>query len=144
MKRAGRASPLTVLGIVALLALIFLLVFSKQSPSAAAKDFMVALGKGNTAELAKLTVIGSDDLATRKKKWEKTVDRGKHYLFVYQVQDATETSDTEAAVDLIIWRNARSASTFDQRMELPMLKVDGEWKVDVGAVNRELYPSLPR
>ena len=40
--------------------------------------------------------------------------------------------------------DALSGQSYPEFFELPMRKVDGQWKIEVGAIDRKMYPGLPR
>lgn len=145
MKRAGRISPLVVVGLVCILLLIPLFIFTQKGPEITAAEFMTALGKGDVDKLAEVSLIGNDDLEKRKKDWLQTIEFGKHYYFTWRITDVVQNSPDTAAVRLQLRRNLQLAMGTDEMpYELPMKKVNGSWKIDVGSMDRDIYPSLPR
>ena len=145
MKRAGRISPLAVIGVVCILLLIPLFFITQKGPENVAADFMVALGKGDADTLAKLSYLGNDDQATRLKEWQQCIEVGRHYVFTWRITDVTQSTPDSAAIQMQMRRNLQLAMGKDEmKFELPMRKINGAWKVDVGSMDREIYPALPR
>lgn len=145
MKRAGRISPLVVIGVICILLVIPLFFVTQKGPEIVARDFMTALGNGDANKLASLSIIGNDDEPTRVKDWQQSLEVGKHYYFTWRITDVTENTPDTAAVQLQMRRNLQLAMGKDElKYELPMKKVGGAWKVDVGSMDRDIYPALPR
>lgn len=145
MKRAGRMSPLVVVGLICILLLIPLFIFTKKGPETTAAEFMVALGKGDVDKLAEISLIGNDDLEKRKQDWQQSVQFGKHYYFTWRITDVVQNTQDTAAIRLQLRRNLQLAMGTDEMpFELPMKQVNGKWMVDVGSMDRDIYPSLPR
>ena len=144
-RRRRRLNPFVIVGVVCILILLPLFCISRKSPGAYAADFMTALGNGDVNKLAELSIIGNDDLATRKKLWQESVDNAKYYTFTWRITNETDLSDTEAAVTLQMRRNLQLKMGEDEEpYQLKLIKKDGEWKVLVDGMNREIYPYLPR
>ena len=145
MKRAGRISPIVIVIGICILLVIPIIFVSSKGPANYAVDFMTALGKGDVNTLADLSIIGNDDLEQRKKDWEKTISYGKNYYYTWRVTNAVENTPDSAAVELQMRQNLQINMGKDEnKFELPMRKVDGKWKVDVGSMDRSIYPALPR
>jgi len=145
MHRSGRASWVLVAGLasIALVAAIFFL--GGEGPSAVANKFMKALARGDVNQLAALSTIGENSTEELKKKWEYAVNvAGPHYRFAYAIRSERQMSDDEAAVSIGVWRNYFSGIAYDEKFELPMIRKDGKWLVEVRGINREMYPGLPR
>lgn len=145
MRRAGRANWIMVTGLVGVLAIVVLLLFSGQSPSAAAAEFMTALGKGDVNELARLSYMEDDPPEKVREQWEyATKVVAPYYRFRWQILGETRSDDTHAAVRMYVWRDAQIPTTYEENYQLPMVKIGKEWKVDVRGMNRTMYPGLPR
>lgn len=144
MKRAGRVSFLMLVGIVAVVGVIVLLFFGRANPTAAASQFMEALAKGDVPTLTRLSHMEGRTPEQVREAWEFTTSvPGKHYRFVWNFTGQFQPNDTTATVSMRVWRNFGPAA-FDEKFELPLVKKDGQWKVDVREINREMYPGLPR
>lgn len=124
--------------------LIFVLYGRTESESKAARDFMVALSHGKTAELAKLSFIEGDSEEQLKAKWDKSFTFAKQYRFVWVIKRSAKASENEASVSLGVWRNAGNPSTYEEKYDLPLSRINGKWKVDVKGISRTMFPALPR
>jgi len=143
-KRTGRVSIGLIFGLMLLIMVTIVVVFSQDSPKAAGTRFMDALARHDVKAVTALSFMGKKSPAEKEKEWEQTINViGKHYGFYWRVTGDARSSDTEAAVKMIVQRNIQSGSTYDEKFELPMLKVDGKWLVDVNALDRRLFPGLP-
>lgn len=121
-----------------------LVFFARDSAGATAGNFMTALAKGDVPELVRLShmpEVSNEDL---KKKWEFTVDAGKYYRFTWKITAVEQLTETTGTAKMQVMRNATSGSSYEENFQLPLVKIDGEWKVDVSSMNRGLYPALPR
>ncbi len=47
-------------------------------------------------------------------------------------------------VRMMVIRNAERDGAYEEKFELPLVKKDGKWKVEVLGLDRRLYPGLPR
>jgi hypothetical protein len=143
-KRAGKAAPLAI--VVALLAIvtvaIFILSAKQDSEINAASRFLVALGKADAKTLTELSYMDGDTEEEIRAKWDKTLSYSKHYLFVWSIQRSFVQGD-EATVTLKFFKDAGKSTTFEEKLEIPLKRVNGKWKVDVRGISREAYPSLP-
>jgi hypothetical protein len=80
-----------------------------------------------------------------RKKWDFAVNRaGKYYLFTYKITSARQIDENNAQVTMQFTKDAGDPSSYDAKYEIPLVKVGNEWKVDVKAISRELYPAIPR
>jgi hypothetical protein len=107
---------------------------------------MEALGRGDVNKLADLGAIHGTTEEQRRALWQKTIERSKHYLFTWRITDAQELDPKTAAVRLQIRRDLQLRRGQDEmKYELPLTKDEkGDWKVDVGSMDRGIYPALPR
>lgn len=145
MNRSGRASWVLIAGLVGTALVVVLLLLGGEAPTSVAGKFMTALSLGDVKTLADLSYLPGEDKAKITKEWDYTVNvTGPYYRFKFEIRSERIITDTEAAVSLSVWRNYFSGISYDEKYELPMVKVDGKWKVDVRGINREMYPGLPR
>lgn len=145
MRQAGRVNIVAVGAIVAVLMIAVVLIFSRQNVSEVASKFMSGLATGDVETLSSLTYMSETSDEDVKKKWSFAVnDAGKYYKFQWKILGAKENDEKTAAVRMHIWRNSNTAATYEENFQLPMVKVNGQWKVDVRAISREMYPGLPR
>lgn len=144
-RQSGRINFIAILAVVGALLIVAVLFMGKQSPSEAGARFMSALAKGDAATLTDMTYMGDTPKSEIRKKWDfATGDVSKYYRFAWKIMGTSEPNDHEAAVRLQVLRNLDSGGSYEENFQLPMLKQNGQWLVDVKAINREMYPALPR
>ncbi len=144
MKQAGRAHWLIVAGVASVVLVIGVFLFGKDSAGEAASGFMTALGSGNVDRLVELSYFDKSSKEDLRKQWDFAVHRaGPHYLFAWKLVNVSESDANNAAATLAVTRNLGQEG-FEEKFQLPLVRQDGEWKVDVRAINRTLYPALPR
>lgn len=144
MKRAGRAHWLTIAGILSVFVVAGLFFFGKDAATTTAADFMSALAKGDVETLTELSLFPGATKEELKEKWRYTVKEvGPHYFFAWNIVAVTRSDENNAAARMKVIRNLDRGG-YEENIQLPMVKENGEWKVDVRAINRALYPGLPR
>ncbi|MEQ1822999.1 MAG: hypothetical protein ABL949_10845 [Fimbriimonadaceae bacterium] len=143
LKRAGRASIVTIIATVCVLACVGVVMFSNsdQGPETTVNRFMSALAEVDAKKLAKLSFIDGADEGDIEKKWTECLDNTKYFQFRWAF-DGTESPSAETVTARIKMQQAGESEANLNR--IPLVKVKDEWKVDVGAINRSFYPSLPR
>lgn len=120
-------------------------LFSGSSPSEAAVKFMSALAKGDVQALTGLTALGTDTPAQVEAKWKFATEAAKHYRFGWSITSATTNrAGDRGAVRMQVERNLGGSGSYGENFQLPMVKKDGTWKVEVSGISREMYPFLPR
>ncbi len=145
MKQSGRASLITLLGFASVIVVILLFTLSRESAQSVANRFLVALAEGDVAELTELSSMPGQSKEEIQKAWEYTTGTvGPHYRFTWTITVASEANNKNANVKLQLLRNVGSPQQFEQKLEIPLVRDDRDWKVDVRALNRDLYPGLPR
>lgn len=146
MNRAGKASPLVVLGIVCVVALLGVIFFLQgaESPATRANAFLTALGQGDVDGIMKTSTFGDEPAESVRKKWEKTVYRAEFYRFHWEIKNTSMAGDDEANVAVDMYKHADNANSTSTRVQIPLVKTDGEWYVDAKSLNRDMYPALPR
>ena len=144
MVRSGRISTVLLLVIVALAALVGVIFFFRgENYMQSATQFMDALSRGDTAKLSELSHIDGNDKAQIKEKWDKTFRFGKHFKFIWTVKSGRETGADSAVVTLTYWRSP-DLGGYDEKFEVPLIKKDGKWLVEVRGLSRQMFPALPR
>jgi hypothetical protein len=145
MKRAGRVNILTV-AVLACVVVIFSMFFiGRENIGSVGAKFMSALAKGDVDTLTDLSYLGNKDKEDMKKQWEFAAkDVSKQYTFEWRVTGARELSEKAGSVSLMVSRNLFSGSTYEEKFELPMIRVNGRWLVNVSGISRDMYPALPR
>ncbi|MFN3728843.1 MAG: hypothetical protein ACK4XJ_03925 [Fimbriimonadaceae bacterium] len=143
MVRAGRANWLIIAGLACLVVIVGFLFIQPPSPSAAGHKFLKALADGDAKTLAQMSYSADgESLDDLEKKWNTTVtEYGPHYRWAARILREAKSSDDQATVVIEIERNAPS---YEEKMELPMVRTPEGWKVDYRGLNRGLYPGLPR
>lgn len=145
MKQAGKASLVTILGVVAAAVVVGLFFVRVESPSVVASKFMSALAKGDVDGLTKWS-YSDRDTAELKKQWEYSVNvAGPFYIFAWQIRGDQIADDNHASVRLEVVRDADKPDAYPENFALPMVRVkDTGWRVDIRNVSRQMYPALPR
>ncbi|HMS54853.1 MAG TPA: hypothetical protein PKA27_05590 [Fimbriimonadaceae bacterium] len=145
MKRAGRASPILILGIASILGIIVMLFFAGGGPLVPADKFMEALKGGDVDTLTKHSYIDGNTPEQVKEKWTFTMTKvAPHFRFVSRMGQAKQLTEDTAVVKVEVIRDVLGAAPYPETYELPMILVDGEWKVDVAQMERKMFPGLPR
>jgi hypothetical protein len=104
---------------------------------------MAALARGDAKEVAALSFLEGVEQAEAEKKWAYTLDVARHYQFRYTILSELNPSPGRSTLKMQVWRNYGPAS-YEEPFDLPMRQVEGQWKVEVRAINREMFPGLPR
>lgn len=145
MRRSGRLNLIVLFGVVGAIVIGVLFLMGGESPMSVGSRFMAALADGDAAELTELTLLDGQSKDEVRKQWDYAVGvAGIHYAFAYQILNQVQSDDDTASVRMKVWRNARSAGTYDENFALPMVRRDGKWLVDVRGINRAMFPALPR
>jgi hypothetical protein len=124
----------------------FIIVFAQtgDSPETAALDFMSALATGDVATLTKLTYISGQTPEQIRKQWDFAENTaGKYYSFNYIISGSTQTDSNDAAISMQFTKDSRKIAAYSEPASIPMIKKDGKWFVDVGGMDRTLFPALP-
>jgi hypothetical protein len=136
---------ITVVAIAAVLLVVGLLAFSRESVGSIGTRFMQALQKGDVDTLTNMSYLGNQSKDKMHQEWEFCVNKaGRYYLFTYRVVASRQMDANNASVTMQVTRNANDPGSYEEKFELPLVRVDNDWKVDVRAISRELYPGLPR
>lgn len=145
-KRAGRVSPLVILGIAGLIGMIGVLLFTRGggSPAQRVHEFFAALDRGDIDAIMETSTFGDVPEAELREKWQQCVDRAEYYIFAMQIKATSFSTPDEATVAVEMFQNAGNPNAGSKRFQVPVIKVDGEWKVDARSLTRSIYPALPR
>ena len=145
MKRSGRVPYLAIILGAFVLALTLIVVLAGESPSTTGAKFMSALADGDVDKLTELSYLDSVSDEEMKKKWEYTTSVvGPRYVFQFSIEDSVLQSDDKAVVRMELTTDSDKNSAYADRFELELNKIKGEWKVSVAALDRAIYPGLPR
>ena len=145
MRQSGRISLLALVVIVGLVLVGFILLFGQESLTSVGARFMTALAKGDVDTLTKMSSLGDEPEDQIRKQWVFACNTaGKHYAFLWRITSSMEQErDKIGSVQMQVTRNAMSPGGYDEGFQLPLIKKDGQWKVDVGSISRQMYPALP-
>lgn len=131
-------------GALAFVAVVFVMMFSREGLGSIGGRFMTALAKHDVDTLTKMTYLGKDSPDQIKAKWDLAVNQyGKYYRFRWKITGTSQATDDSGSVRMQVSRNADSPGTYEENYQLPLVKHDGEWKVDVAGISREMFPGLP-
>lgn len=146
MKRAGRVSPILILGVLGFVGIIAVLVLTRTgtTPAQRVSEFFAALGDGDVETVLKVSTFGDEPDDVMRPKWQKTIERTKYYRFALQIKDTNYSTPEEATVAIDMYQNIMNPGVTSKRIQIPVVKVNGEWKVDARSINRQTYPALPR
>lgn len=149
MKRSGRAHWLIVLGLVGLAVVLALFLFSGESPTTVANQFMIALANGDADELTRLTYYKGDKERLREKWKYATTVVAPHYRFAWATRSYVQNGPDQVTVKMEVARDSGdpkrpNPASYPENFEMRLFKEGGRWKVDVGSMARNVYPGLPR
>lgn len=116
-----------------------------DGPQQAGGRFMDALARQDEKALSQLSHVSGQTPEQMEQRWKGLVEGpAKYYRFYWKIVTTTQASPESASVQMMVERDQGAASSFEEKFELPMIKVEGKWKVDLRRVDRRLYPFLPR
>ncbi len=146
--KAGRVSLVTLLVLFAIIGGIVIgaiFALSGESASSAATRFLSALATGNVKTLSEMTYLAGRSPENIEEQWTyATKVVAPYYRFQWKITNEVMVDQQNASVSVAMLRNATDPSSYEEKFGLPMMKVDGKWKVDVRGINRTMYPGLPR
>ena len=145
MLHSGKISVTAIVIVGLVVGLLAMSLLSKESPARAGARFMAALAESDVETLTELSF--KDDVSKEEMldMWTHTTQvAGRYFTFIYDITGESQTSDDTAVVYMDYAPRAGMSGSVKEPYELPMKLVDGEWKVDVFALNRKMYPGLPR
>jgi hypothetical protein len=145
MNQSGRVSLLGVLGLVSVLLIFGMLFLSRESLNSVGGRFMTALARGDVDTLTKMSYLGKRTPDEIRRQWEfATKTAGRYYNFTYRITASRQADPNTGTVTMMIVRDADNPGSYEEKRELPLIKVGDEWKVDVANITRDVYPGLPR
>lgn len=143
-RESGRVSLLGVAGLVAFVLMIGLFFAARESLSTVGSRFMTAWCKADEPTLTKMSFMGDLPAEEISKRWKKSLDNAKYVHFTWVLVGSEQLSDDEGTVRLKVTCPSDSPSSYDQSFQLKMLRVKGDWKVDIQALPRDIIPMIPR
>ena len=145
MKQSGRISLVLLASIVSVVVVAGILIFSRESMSSVGQRFIEALYAKDVDTLTKMTMMSETPTESIHKQWDHAVNvAGKYYMFAYKIEGATQSGPNSGSVKIQIVKDVDKPTAFPEHVEIPMVKVGDEWKVDIRNMDHELYPGLPR
>ncbi len=116
----------------------------QQSPESAAQEFMVALATKDIKKLTELSHLESP-IAPLEKQWDFCVNNAaKNYVFVWKWVGTVLTEEDRAVLKVDVYSFSGPFPELPDPFEFPLIKVDGQWKVDLQSLTRRFFPALPR
>lgn len=139
----GRINIIILFGALGLIAIASLLFFAKESPETAAVQFMDALARKDVDRLVQLSFLDSPTTPL-KQQWDECVNiYAKHFNFVWELKTSLRNSADRATVRVEYYKFQGAAAGLEGPFELPLIEIDGEWKVDLSSLSKEFFPALP-
>ena len=145
MNQSGRISLLALAFLASVIVVIAILTFSRESPTAAGEKFMFALITHDVDTLTKLSNIPGESDDQIRKEWDTACNvAGKYYVFDYKINGGSQPDDKNAAVRMQVIKDANKPGAYEENFQLPMVNVNGQWKVDVRGTSHDFFPAFPR
>ena len=139
-----RFNPIAVFGVLGLLAIGLVMLMLGQSPEEAGKEFMTALAKGDVAKLTEMSYLPEPEKPIEQ-QWKETFEKhAKNYVFAWKMEGSEKMSNEEAVVKVLIVEFRGPELHENDVANLPLVKKDGKWKVDLRSLTRTFFPGLPR
>lgn len=143
--RSGRVSVWTIVIAIPVIVIVAFMFLGGESSTTAASRFMSALAKHDVATLTEMSDLPGQDKEAIRKQWDYALNvAAPYYVFRWALREASRDTGEEATVQLYVWRNAASPSSYEEPFEMRLRKVEGKWKVQVDQLHREMFPALPR
>jgi hypothetical protein len=144
-RRSGKVSVTLVVVVAFVLGLGVMALSTSENPATAGARFMAALARGDYKTLAELSYGDGVSREEFEKEWQYTMEvAAPHYQFNYEIRGESQTTPTSAVVKMMYTRNAGAAGSYEEPYQLPMVKTEDGWKVDVFSLDRDMFPGLPR
>lgn len=142
--RAGiKLNLIVVFGVLGLAAIAILLVLSQNSPDVAGEQFMKALAKKDVNKLVELSYMENPS-APLKDQWADTVNnKARTYVFLW-VWESSRRQGDEAVLLVHLIEFKGPVQSDSETFELPLVRKEGKWKVDLRSLSRKFFPALPR
>jgi type II secretory pathway pseudopilin PulG len=140
---AARINLLIVLGLFGLAALVLLLVLLQPSPDDAMRKFMQALASHDVDTLTEMSYLEHPHAPIRE-QWDLCVNHlAKNYVFLWSYEGLRQPTPDEAVVRMNFTEFLGPEPHQTDSFEVPLVKKDGIWKVDLASLTRKFFPGLP-
>ncbi|MEZ5163272.1 MAG: hypothetical protein R2688_05885 [Fimbriimonadaceae bacterium] len=143
MKVLKRTSFVAIAGGIGAIIVLALFAFSGQTAQGQTAKFFDALARGDAKELAATSYVEGRSQEEIEQEWAKAVERAKYFRFSWFVRSSVNHGPDQATVRLGYTPNYYPGS-YDENYQVDVMKVDGQWKVHLPSLSREMYPFLPR
>ncbi len=144
-QQSGRISIVMLASILSVIVVIGIVLFSKESVASVGGRFMDALQRHDVDQLTKLSMMSNLNEEQIHKEWDHCVNvAGKYYIFAYHIEGANQATPTSGSVKVRMIKDADRPGSYDELIEIPVVKEKDDWKVDVRGLSHELFPGLPR
>lgn len=141
---ALRFNPIIAIGLVGVITIPIILFMLGQSPEAAAKEFMTALAAGDVNKLTEMTYLPEpeEDINTQ---WQRTFETtAPNYVFGWEL-GTTEKDGADRAVVKVTIVEFRGPELHENDIaNLPLVRREDKWMVDMRSLSRTFFPGLPR
>lgn len=145
MKRSGKLHWMMAVGLLGVIVIVGLLFFKREGPETVASKFLTALTTRDAAKLTELSYYPGSSKEELRKQWDfATQVAGRDYQFVWKIKFAKMADENTATVALEFTRDAVNPMSYGENFQLPMVREDGQWLVDVRSLSKVMYPALPR
>ena len=145
VRSSGKVGVTLIIVLAFVVGLVVMALSTGEGPSSAAANFMDALAKQDAPRLAEMSYADGVSQEEIEEQWRFTMEVvAPYYQFSYDIQGEKLTTEDRGFVWMDYVKNAGSSGAYAERFELPMVKTEDGWKVDVYAINRNMFPGLPR
>jgi len=142
--KSGKVHWLYIVVPIGLVVVILLAFTGGESPTAAAGKFMNAWALGDVDTMVKKSFVeGLSDEELRAQYTKMTTKYCPYFRFDWVFTGQTLPKPDLANVSMKYIPERDSPNTYERNLGLALEKKDGVWKVDAGAIDRELVPGLP-
>jgi hypothetical protein len=137
-----------VVGILIVLVIVGLgvagMMMASTSPTGAANGFLTAFSRGDAKGCVQYAYLDGMTDEQAEAAWKKTLHYAEHFRFAWRIKGESIPNPNEATVDMEFVKTADAPSAYPENYSLPMIKINGKWKVDARQINRTMIPALPR
>ncbi|MCX7799182.1 MAG: hypothetical protein N2109_02445 [Fimbriimonadales bacterium] len=145
MRQSGRVHWMVAVAVALLVAIVALIFFAGESPAVVTGRFLYALQLRDVDTLTELSYVPEGDAGHIRDDWDFTVNvANPNYRFTYRVLHVKELGGSDAVATVEMKKDAFSPAAYEENFQLPLVRKDGKWKVDVYNLSRKMYPALPR
>lgn len=138
-----RINVVVVAGVLGLLAMLFLVFAGTQSPEAAAQQFMESLATKDVDRLVELSYLEGADPPLRE-QWDRCVNHAaRNFVFMWQFLGSERVSEDEYVIKVVLMVFRGPMGAEGDVVNLPLKRINGQWKVVLNGLDRSFFPYLP-